>query len=467
MPWRERMVPLAMARVAVAAPDSRVRRVMVETADLGVFEPDPPQDDPSRSISNTSSPAGSDEDGHDARLAENALDPDDLDADARVDLMLGEQELETKLEAAQHTNRCTVVTGWLPGEDLDALRTRLAPHGGAVAELTPPRGVMPPTVHSQDSNTEALRPLVSTYATVPYRDIDPTWFAAIAYMLMFGMMFGDVGHGLGLLVLGIATARVHRSPIDRLAPAAPFLIGAGIASVGFGLLYGEAFGPTGLVPTLWVRPLEEPETLLLAGLVGGSLLMAITFILASTNRWREGGPSLALYASSGIGGALLFAGAAAVVGGLASSTSWLWQAGIALALGGAVLVFVGLMVESGTGPSGVAQAIVEMFDTVLRLGSNVVSFTRLAAFGLTHAVITGVVWDGSVSLWNRGGLLAASAAVALFVVGNLAAFALGVLVAAIQALRLEYYEMFSRVFASEGRPFTPWHLPVERSETPS
>ncbi len=94
-----------------------------------------------------------------------------------------------------------------------------------------------------------------------------------------------------------------------------------------------------------------------------------------------------------------------------------------------------------------------MFDTLLRLGSNVVSFTRLAAFGLTHAVITGVVWDGTVSLWDRGGIVAFAAAVVLFVVGNLAAFALGGLVAAIQALRLEYYEMFSRLFASEGRPF--------------
>jgi V/A-type H+-transporting ATPase subunit I len=54
--------------------------------------------------------------------------------------------------------------------------------------------------------------------------------------------------------------------------------------------------------------------------------------------------------------------------------------------------------------------------------------------------------------------------VVLFVLGNLAGFTLGALVGAIQALRLEYYEMFSRLFVSEGRPFAPWHLSVERSE---
>jgi V/A-type H+-transporting ATPase subunit I len=95
-----------------------------------------------------------------------------------------------------------------------------------------------------------------------------------------------------------------------------------------------------------------------------------------------------------------------------------------------------------------------------------VSFTRLAAFGLTHAVIAEVVWDGSVGLWNRNSLLAAAAAVVLFTVGNLAAFALGALVGAIQALRLEYYELFSHLFVSHGRPFEPWHVPTQRLERP-
>jgi V/A-type H+-transporting ATPase subunit I len=464
MPWRDQLVPVAMARVAVVAPDSHLRQVMVETADAGVFEPDPPSGDHSGPIPNLGGPTRPDAPEEEPRLAEIERNTDDLAAEGRTDLALGEADLERRLDAAQHTDRTAVVTGWLCRDDVEALRTRLAPHGGAVAELTPPRGVMPPTKHAEHASTAALRPLVSTYATVPYRDLDPTWFAAIAYMAMFGMMFGDVGHGMALVLLGVAAARLHESPIGRLAPAAPFLVGAGIASVGFGFLYGEAFGPTGLVPTIWLRPLDEPETLLLSGLVGGSLLLAVTFVLAAVNRWREGGPSVALYAASGIGGSLLFAGAAAFVGGLAGSIPWLWQTGVAIEAGGAALVFVGLIVNAGTGASAVAQAVVEMFDTLLRLGSNVVSFTRLAAFGLTHAVITGVVWDGTVNLWNRASIVGFVTAVLLFAAGNLAAFALGAMVGAIQALRLEYYEMFSRLFASEGRPFEPWHLPVERSE---
>ena len=52
------------------------------------------------------------------------------------------------------------------------------------------------------------------------------------------------------------------------------------------------------------------------------------------------------------------------------------------------------------------------------------------------------------------------AAVAVFAAGTALAFGLEALVAGVQALRLEYYELFSRVFVTQGRPFRPWHVPV-------
>ncbi len=107
------------------------------------------------------------------------------------------------------------------------------------------------------------------------------------------------------------------------------------------------------------------------------------------------------------------------------------------------------------------QASVELVDLVVRLGSNVVSFTRLAAFGLTHAALGLLVWEGTRDLWHRGGV-AAVGGVVVFVAGTALAFSLEALVAAIQALRLEYYELFSRVFVGQGAPFRPWHVAVER-----
>jgi V/A-type H+-transporting ATPase subunit I len=299
---------------------------------------------------------------------------------------------------------------------------------------------------------------------VPYRDIDPTLFAALAYGVMFGMMFGDVAHGLAIVAVGVAAQLTPRGRLARLKNAAPFLIGAGVAATLFGALYGEAFGPTGLVPTLWIRPLDHPQQLLAAGLAVGGVLLAVTFVLSIVNRWREGGPALALYDPSGIAGALIGVGVASVVLGLTTPATWAGPTGVALGLAGAGLAFVGLFVGAGSQAAGLAEAGVEVFDILLRLGSNIVSFTRLAAFGLTHAVLTQVVWDGTVNLWDRGRPATVVGAALLFTIGNAGAFALGALVGAIQALRLEYYELFSRLFVTTGRPFAPWHLPAQRRE---
>jgi V/A-type H+-transporting ATPase subunit I len=103
---------------------------------------------------------------------------------------------------------------------------------------------------------------------------------------------------------------------------------------------------------------------------------------------------------------------------------------------------------------------VELFDLVIRLGANVVSFARLAAFGLTHAVLGWIVWTATLALWHRGAF-AVFVAVLVFLLGNAIALGLEALVAGVQALRLEYYELFSRVFQLEGRAFRPWHVPMQ------
>jgi len=155
----------------------------------------------------------------------------------------------------------------------------------------------------------------------------------------------------------------------------------------------------------------------------------------------------------------VFLGAGLAVAGWYSRQGVLLAAGGVVALAGLALAAVGFLAEAGGGVAGRLQASVEVFDLIVRLGSNVVSFTRLAAFGLTHAALGLLVWEGARALWGHGGF-AAVAGVALFAVGTALAFSLEGLVAAIQALRLEYYELFSRVFVGQGRPFRPWHLPI-------
>jgi V/A-type H+-transporting ATPase subunit I len=450
-----------MRRVAVVAPESRCRQTLVAVADAGCFEPDPPLEQEPNPLQRLLD--GVDASGVTAELLPTPPDVDSLVGTGDLAALLGEVSLAGQRLASVEAGSCRILPGWVPDDERQRLRDTLAPIGGGVVDLPGRPGLVPPTAHRPGPGS-AVRPLVSTYATVPYRDVDPTWFAAVTYLFMFGMMFGDVAHGLAIVGVG-ALARFGVGRLERLRGAVPFLVGAGVSATGFGLLYGEAFGPTGLVPTLWIRPLEEPETLLAAGIAVGAVLLAATFVLAIVNRWREQGPALAFYDASAVPGLLLLLAVGCAVLGATLAPGWTWPAAALLAAVGLSLTFVGLVVRAGGRGAGVAEASVELFDTVLRLGSNLISFARLAAFGLTHAVITTVVWLGTAALWSRGGWLLLAAAV-LFLLGNAVSIALGALVAAVQALRLEYYELFSRLFADDGRPFLPWSIPTRRTESP-
>ncbi|MFC7483329.1 hypothetical protein ACFQX7_29580 [Luedemannella flava] len=198
--------------------------------------------------------------------------------------------------------------------------------------------------------------------------------------------------------------------------------------------------------------------MLLGGIALGAVLLAGAFALGTVNRFREGGWALALYAPSGAAGALLFAalGTAAAAWYARSAT----LATVAAGSGAAGLAgYAGLFAAAGGGWAGAAQATIETVDLLVRLAANVVSFARIAASrahprgarldrlgGHRRTLAPGrgrVVGGGrGVRAGQHGGVRAGGARRRR------------------QALRLEYYELFSRVFQMEGRPYRPWHVPL-------
>jgi V/A-type H+-transporting ATPase subunit I len=173
----------------------------------------------------------------------------------------------------------------------------------------------------------------------------------------------------------------------------------------------------------------------------------------------------ALLAPSGIAGFLLFLGLGLAAAGWYRASAPLGVLGGLLAVAGALLLGAGFHAEAGRGAAAATQATVEVVDAVVRVVANVISFTRLAAFGLMHAALAAVVWDATTALW--GSAVGSVLAVLTFVLGNALTFGLEALVAAVQALRLEYYELFSRIFSGEGHRFDPWHIPLDsRKEAP-
>ena len=414
--WRQRLRPVRMTRVALVAPEDTLDAVLAEVGRAGVVELE-------------------------------LVDPGPGDPDA--------VDLDRMRATALRRHGAAAYLGWCPEPERQALSDRLAPLGGALAELRPRPGVEPPTLLAGAGRvSRSFAPLVETYGAVPYADVDPTLPAAVAYVVMFGMMFGDAGHGLVLVLVAAVLAWRPPRRYPRLRDAWPFVAGAGLASTVFGVLYGEFFGPTGLLPALWLRPLAEPVRLLVAAVGLGGAFLAVAYVVGIVNRWREGSAGLALYAPSGIAGAAVFAGLCLLAAGVFTSSVPLVAVAAVVAVAGLAIAAAGLYAAAGGG-AAVAQTVVQLFDLVVRICANLVSFARLAAFGLTHAALGALVWAGTTGLWHRGGTWTV-AAVTVFALGNALAFGLEAVVAGVQALRLEYYELFSRVFEGTGRPFRPW-----------
>jgi len=463
MPWRDALAPARMARVALVAPEESLRDMLVAVAAAAAVEIDDrsAEHDLSGEAARPQARAVPVAAGHAAEpvLSASPPDLDELARSGRHDLLAGEAELQAHARAAVRGAGAVALAGWIPADHLPSVTARLARIGCAAVPLPYPPGAEAPTLLGGSAARRSLDPLVSTYGTVPYRDIDPAWLAWASYVLMFGMMFGDAGHGLLLVAAALCLRAGWPRWVRGLRAGWPFVLGAGISATVFGVAYGEFFGPTGLVPAVWLEPLSQPIPLLVAAVGVGAVLLGCAYALGTVNRWREGGWRLALYAPSGIAGSALFLGLGLAAGGWYVHHDVLLAVGAVIAMAGLGMAFAGFVADSGGGGTGIVQASVELFDLVIRLGSNVVSFARLAAFGLTHAAIGLLVWDGTRALWHRGGVLALLAVV-VFVVGNAVAFALEALVAAIQALRLEYYELFSRVFVTQGRIFRPWRVRV-------
>lgn len=460
MPSADLVLPRRMSRVAVVAPQACVREALVVLAACGLVELvgslAPPEGEEVEALRRVHRAGAAAEAG--PALLDRRPDISELERAGESSLLEGEVELVRRARLAVPHGSFSAWLGWAPTDAILSVNERLAETGSAVVELAPPAWVEPPTLLNPVKVEQPFRPLVQSYGTTRYGDIDPTAFTVVSFVVMFGMMFGDVGHGLVLAVLALWLRGRKRGRFAALRHlwVIPFV--AGLAGMFFGFLYGEAFGPTGLVPTLWLNPLDEPVTLLLAALGIGAVLLTISYLLGIVNRWRQDGFRAALLAQFGVAGLMVFVGGLLLAGGVAAELLVLEISGAVVAGLGLVLLAIGLVLEAGRGAAALTQAGVEFVDAVIRLFSNLVSFTRLAAFGLMHAALGLVVFEAASALW--GGAAGVVAATLVFVGGNAVAFALEALVTGVQALRLEYYELYSRVFSGEGHAFAPWSMPV-------
>lgn len=376
-----------------------------------------------------------------------------------------------KYAAATRENRSDkrvfyIICGWLTEKDAAKLSKELEdePNTFCLSEKDLSKVLSTPPVRLK--NNVLFRPFemfVEMYGLPNYREFDPTVLVGITYSILFGFMFGDVGQGLVLLILGSILACTKKL---RLAG---IIARCGFFSTIFGFLFGSVFGFEDIIQPLWLRPAKAMTALPVIGNLNTVFVVTITLgmaviilmmILNILTKLRFKKPGEALFDTNGVAGLVFYASALA--------TMVLFMAGYELPASivliimfviPLILIFLKeplakmvekehVHLEGGVGMF-VLQGFFELFEVLLSYFSNSLSFVRVGAFAVSHAAMMEVVLMLSGAESGHINWIGV-------VLGNIFVMGMEGLIVGIQVLRLEYYELFSRFYTGGGRAFTPY-----------
>src|SRR5208283_2472315 len=173
------------------------------------------------------------------------------------------------------------VTGWTSDVSGAALRRALDASGVRyILRLSDaPAGMNAPLVLHNPSWARAFEVFARMLGTPGRYESDPSQLLAVIASSIFGFMFGDVGQGAVICLAGIVLGR--RLPLTRM------LVPGGIMAMVFGVLFGSVFCREDIIPALWIRPLADPITVLLAAVIVGIAVMTLGLLLdAIQMHWR-------------------------------------------------------------------------------------------------------------------------------------------------------------------------------------
>jgi V-type H+-transporting ATPase subunit a len=119
----------------------------------------------------------------------------------------------------------------------------------ALMEKVPESWPAAPTHFETNKFTYAFQEFVNTYGVPRYKEINPALFTAATFPFLFGVMYGDIGHGSCLALTGllliltekVATLRSTPDSTKEFYSARYMLFGMGIMAIYCGLIYNDYF----------------------------------------------------------------------------------------------------------------------------------------------------------------------------------------------------------------------------------
>ena len=312
----------------------------------------------------------------------------------------------------------------------------------------------PPTKLKNIKLFKPFEMFIKMYGLPAYNEIDPTSFVAVTYSIIFGIMFGDVGQGICLIIGGLLIYKIMKMSLAAIIAL------AGVFSTVFGFIYGSVFGFEDVIKPLWLSPRENVMTVLITAVGFGVFLIILAMLINIINGIKARDWGRVLFDTNGVAGLVFY--------GMLITCVILVFTGHALP---AIIFFVIFFIlpllliffreplthvmekKSHIFPEHKVMFFVEstfeLFEVLLSYLTNTISFLRIGAFALSHAAMMGVVMLLAGAGTSKTNIIT-------LILGNVIVAAMEGLVVGIQVLRLEYYEMFSRFYKGTGKEFKPY-----------
>ena len=372
-----------------------------------------------------------------------------------------------RTKALQHNNSFIIV-GWVPTANEKQLKSRLKKIRSVELDFSNAKDELDKNPPVKLKNCFLAKPFefyTEMYGVPEYNEVDPTFFIAITYTVIFGIMFADLGQGFCLTIAGILMWKLKKMAIGKI------LLPCGISAMIFGTVFGSVFGFEHVLDPMFnlfgfeekpieVMASENINTIILGAIGIGVFLLLIAMFINVYTLLRRKDVGRALFGTSGVSGiifygALVFGLAAEIFLGIHVMT-------LPYILGLIVLPFLLIFFaepladlvngEEHWQPESwggyIVENLFESIEVLLGYVTNTMSFLRVGAFVLVHAGMMLVVFVLAETVGGAGYWV-------VVVIGNALVMVLEALLVAIQVLRLEYYEMFSRFYSGEGKPFEP------------
>lgn len=378
-----------------------------------------------------------------------------------------------------HSRQLYCISGWLPAQDLPALQKlvdKATDSTGVVesmdadqAEEVSQGAEQVPVQLSGNGLTRPFQMLVTNFGMPNYHELDPSFFVGLTFVIMFGFMFGDLGQG-GVLFLAGLMARLKRSASPMTRDVGTLLLCCGGSAMVFGLLYGSVFGNEELLPRLWVSPSPmhtgDLFQLLMTAVGVGVVFLSVSLLFNIINHFRAKKYFEGTFDKYGVLG-LLFYWACLITALVSIVTRKFSPWSLFFIVTPLVLLLIriplgnllhhhSLSGEEGGLFAGLLEGLIDTMETLTGYLSGTVSFIRVGAYAISHAALCLAIHSIMGMLEDTPGGTFAKILVAIL--GNVLIIGFEGMVAAIQCVRLEYYEMFSRFFQGGGVEYRPFKL---------